>query len=110
MSGLWPAFAVLSVTVLLGGWLLMRRRGWVGVAHAASGAIGLAAGVWAWRRGALGGVFAADAIWLLAAGLAAGIVLGIAALRRRRPADAVLVLHIALAGIGYLLLAGFAIG
>jgi len=107
---LWAAFAITSLTVLLGGWLLAARRGWVGVVHGSCGAAGVAAVLLARRGGALSGAFGADALWLLAAGLGAGLILAGYALRRRRPADAVLVLHVALAGIGYLLLAGFALG
>ncbi len=103
-------FAITSVTVLLGGWLLAARRGTVALVHALCGTAGVGVTLLAWRDGALAGAFGMDALVLLGAALAAGLVLAAAALRRRRPADAALVLHVALAGIGYLLLAGFALG
>ncbi len=115
------AFALLSAAVLLGAALSARHVGawrlrgwWPGVAHGCLGAAGLVALALALRAGVLAGPFAWDAAGLAGAALASG--LGVAAIawrRRRTPAGlpgGLVVLHATLGGIGYLILAGFALG
>lgn len=110
------AFVLLSAAVLFGLFLAgTRPRGrgrflhWP-VVHGVLGAAGLAALALAWRRGGLHGPFAADALALIGAGLLAGLAIAGFAWRGRAAPMATILVHAALAGIGYLIVAGFAFG
>ncbi len=110
------AFAVLSVAVLLGLWLAGTNpddRGafsrWPAV-HGVAGATGLAALAVAWSRAAIVGPFATDAVALVGLGLLVGLFVAWRAWRGRPVGMAMILTHAALAGIGYLVVAGFAFG
>jgi hypothetical protein len=109
-------FAVLSVAVLLGLWLAgtnpADRGGFAHwpIAHGLLGAAGLGVVALAWRRSGFSGPFAADAVGLIGLGLLAGLTIALLRWRRRPVGLAVILTHAALAGIGYLIVAGFAFG
>ena len=110
------AFAALSLAVLLGLFLAGTNpddRGgfsrWP-VVHAAAGVTGLAILALAWSRAAIVGPFAADAVALIALGFMAGLFIAWRAWRGRPVGMAVVLIHAAFAGIGYLIVAGFAFG
>jgi hypothetical protein len=107
------AFVVLSLAVLLGMLLAVlhvrpgggRARARIGLLHGGGGAAGVALLLLA-LRGAVLGALAWDAVALLVAGLLGGATCYVL-VRRGRPPDLLLVLHGALAFIGYVLLAGY---
>lgn len=110
------AFAVLSVAALLGLWLAGTRPadrggfGWWPLTHGGVGAAGLLCLALAWQRAALGGRFAADCVGLIATGLLLGVGMALLAWRGRRVSMTAILVHAALAGIGYLMVAGFVFG
>ena len=83
--------------------MLAKTRRVLGLIHGKLGAVGLGLAALAMRAGTLRGPFAWDRLGLLAAALLLG-----AAIYFCRPQGAI-VLHAMLGGIGYLLLAGFAL-
>jgi hypothetical protein len=101
------AFAILSATVAMGAFLLVRGRPGLPILHGGSGAAGLACLVVALRAKTLSGVFAQDAAWLLAAGLCGGLAIATFKARGRPTPGLVLLLHATAGGLAYLLLAGF---
>jgi hypothetical protein len=103
------AFVVLSATVAMGAYLLVRGRPGLPILHGASGAAGLAALVLA-LRGRSMGIFAQDAAWLLAAGLCGGLAIATFKARGRPTPGLLLVLHATAGGLAYLILAGFVFG
>ena len=101
------SFTLLSLAVVIGGFMLAGRLYRVAVVHGALGGFGLAALFFAWKQARLSGPFAIDALVLLALAFAGG--LGMAALHwRGRPSPGLLLfLHASFGGLAYLLLAGF---
>lgn len=113
---LFGAFAVLSVTILLGMFLASTTPASRGdfarwpLVHGLCGAAGLAFLALAWQRARLSGPFAMDALGLISLGLLVGLTMAVMARRGRPLPAAALIVHAALAGIGYLIVAGFALG
>jgi hypothetical protein len=110
------AFAALSLAVGLGMWLAAGAPGradlprWkIGLAHGIAGAGGVLALLVAWG-GSVPGTFAKDALALLVVGLIVGAGMALFAARSGRLPMAAVAIHAALAGIGYLILAGFVLG
>jgi hypothetical protein len=107
------SFAALSIAVLLGMALVVlhvrpgggRVQARLGLLHGGVGAIGVAALLVALRHAVLGAL-AWDAVALLTAGLLGGVTWFVLA-QSGRPPDLILVLHGAVAFIGYVLLAAF---
>ena len=110
------AAVLLSAAVLLGMFLAATRPAQRGdfahwpVVHGGLGAAGLIGLLLAWRAGALHGPFGADALGLIGAGLLVGLYIAGSAWRGRAVPAAAVWIHAALAGIGYLIVAGFAFG
>ncbi len=103
-------FSLLCVAVMLGACLLAGRLYRASLLHGAAGLAGLVAIGLALSRGSLRGPFAWDALVLLAAAGAGGVVL-YALARRRLPRPGLLVmLHATAGGLATLLLAGFVFG
>lgn len=110
---LWVSLGALSVAVLLGMALAVmhvrpgggRVLARVGLLHGGVGALGVAAMLVALRQSVLGAL-GWDAVALLTAALLGGGTYYVLA-RRGRPPGLLLVLHGALAFIGYVLLAGY---
>ncbi len=110
------AFLVLSGAAAGGLTLLgLRGRHWrplglnVPILHGAAGATGFVLLILALRHAATTGIAATDAVWLIAGGLALGLYIAWRGWQGRDPGSVVFV-HAALAGLGYLLLAGFVLG
>ena len=103
-------FAALCITVALGTFLAAGRLLRAALLHGSAGLAGLAALSLALSRGMLSGPFAWDALGLVAAAFAGGLLLyGLARQRKPRPGLLVFV-HAMAGGLGTLLLAGLVLG
>ncbi len=110
------AFVLLSLAAGLGLYLAGTNpadRGGFGhwpIVHGNLGGAGVLALLLAWHEGTLHGTFGGDAVVLVGGALVVGLVIAWFGWRDRPVPLAVILVHGALAGIGYLIVAGFALG
>ena len=103
------AFSFLSLcfAVALGAFLAAGRLRQLALPHGAAGLAGLAALSLALSRGTLRGPFAWDALGLVAAAFAGGLLIYALAYRRKPRPGLLVFVHAIAGGLGTLLLAGF---
>jgi len=114
------AFGILSAAALLGGALIVaQQRGrafasipmsGLGATHGLIGATGVIVLLLAWHEGDIFGKGAIDALALLGAGLLGGLTIAGLAWKRGQVPGGLVAMHALVAGLGYLLLAGFTLG
>jgi hypothetical protein len=114
------AFGVLSAAAVLGALLILaQQRGrafanismpGLGATHGLIGAVGVIVLLLGWHEGDIFGKAGVDALVLLGAGLLGGLTIAALAWKRGRAPGGLIALHALVAGLGYLLLAGFTLG
>jgi hypothetical protein len=114
------AFGILSAAAVLGALLIVaQQRGrafarismsGLGAMHGLIGATGVIVLLLGWQEGDVFGKAGVDALVLLGAGLLGGLTVALLAWKRGGAPGGLIAMHALVAGLGYLLLAGFTLG